>query len=340
MKKTRLSLTLAASALLLGCTYSTQAAGFVWNVANPAANPWNVAGNWNPNGVAGVADTNIFGVVGTSPTVGTINNVVSANTTVSALLYTNTAAANTAFHVTQIPAGVTLTVATNLSVSAPGVADAVATYAAMTDAGTLLVTGNTLNVQDNSNTVATALATLDLSALGNFVYAASNGTINVAGGTATRVGGVLLLAGGSNNITAGTINFGTGSGAQAGNGSSAIKLGAGTNNINVGTFNIINNKNSGTVSFQTANGGLRLRGVGGTDNDRATITIGNRNQTGTGTTTGNLSLNNHPVDIKAGTVTIASDLVTGGNSAVGTFSSIKASSMPRQLTSPPPAPPP
>jgi len=155
MKKlsSRLLLTIAALALVLGSTLPSQAAAFVWNVATPGLNNWNAPASWNlNNGVAGTADTNIFGAVGTSPNVTTINNVVSASTTISALLYTNTAASGTAFHVTQIPAGVTLTVSTNLSVSAPGAADAVATYAAMTDAGTLLVNGNTFNVQDNGST--------------------------------------------------------------------------------------------------------------------------------------------------------------------------------------------
>jgi autotransporter-associated beta strand protein len=186
-------------------------------------------------------------------------------------------------------------------------ADAYSTVVYLTGGGILVQNGTPVTIQNYGSTVSTALATLDMSGLTNFVYTNSGGTINVGSTGGNRSAGSLSLAGGSNYITVGTFNLGTGSGANAA--TSSLKLGAGTNIINVGAFNIVNNKNSATLNFQADTGGLRLRGVGGTDADRANFTIANRNQTGTGTATGTLALNGHPVDIKAGT------MIVGQNSA-------------------------
>ena len=129
-------------------------------------------------------------------------------------------------------------------------------------------------------------------------------------GSLTRLGGNLILAGVSNNITAANLNVGTSTSAQAGPLCTFV-LGAGTNIINAANINIANNKCSATVSFAAPTGGLRIRGVSGADTDRANITIGNRNQTGTGTCTGNALLSGGQVDIKAGTLTIGANPNTG-----------------------------
>src|SRR5581483_4301095 len=98
---------LSVSLLLLSS--SAHATTFMWNVASPGANNWNVNANWSPStGNPGSADTALFGAVGTAGSSSTINNVVSVNTTITALSYTNATAGT--WHVTQIPAGVTLTV--------------------------------------------------------------------------------------------------------------------------------------------------------------------------------------------------------------------------------------
>lgn len=297
-------------------TQLATAATFVWNVASPGANNWNVNGNWNPGtGNPGAADTALFGLTGTAADTLTINNVVSANTTVNALQFTNTTAG--AYHVTQIPSGVTLTVANNYTVGGIGNVDGLRTSSIFNGAGTLLVTAPTFIIGNNGLTTA-SYGTNDLSALSNFVYNAVSGTMLI-GWNQNRSAGVLILAAVSNSVTAGTITQGAGGSSNGGN--CDMALGPGTNIINVGTHNVIQQKANGSLKFATASGGLRLRGVGGTDNDRATMVVGLRNATGTGTTTGNVALNNHPVDMKLATLTVGQETANAAAvAAIGNFS--------------------
>jgi autotransporter-associated beta strand protein len=144
--------------------------------------------------------------------------------------------------------------------------------------------------------------------LSNFVYSASGGTLTVAGsGSDARGTGQLSLAGGSNTITVGTIQIGVASGNGPGTSFiDSLNLGAGSNIINVGTLNIAAGKiNNGKLQFLGSTGGLRLRGVGGTDTDRVTITLANRNNSGSGTVNGQVDFTGgHAVDVKANTITI------------------------------------
>src|SRR5262249_55222469 len=142
------------------------------------------------------------------------------------------------------------------------------------------------NASSQAGTVAGTNAILDLSGLSNFVYNASGGTLTVAGsGSDARGSGILRLAGVTNSITVGTISVATASG-NGGLGGS-IFLGSGTNVINVGTLNLSAGKvNPANLKFPGSTGGLRLRGVGGTDADRATFLLANRNNTGSGTPVG------------------------------------------------------
>ena len=167
--------------------------------------------------------------------------------------------------------------------------------------------GNT-TIRNNSVNAGTSLATLDLSGLSAFI-SGSNATFNVGGtGSEARSAGQLVLAAVSNNITVGTLNLQTTSGNGGNNGGAAnIRLGAGTNIINAGTINLVAGKVvSGTMSFQGATGGLRVRGgTGNTDNtSRATITICNRNSGGTGAMNGTADFIGHSVDIRAGTIAV------------------------------------
>jgi len=307
------SLILGAACLL---AIQSEAAVFLWNVSSPGANNWNVNANWSPaTGNPGSADTAIFGSIGTSPAANTINSVVSANTTVNTLQFTNTTSGQ--LHVVQIPTGVTLTVANNYTVGGMSTVDGLRTSAFMTGGGTLVVNAPTFIIGNQGSTQA-SLGTNDLSALSNFVYSASSATMLI-GWNQGRSAGMMVLAAASNNVTAGTITQGAGGSSNGGN--CDMQLGAGTNIINVGTHNVIQQKNNGSLRFATTTGGLRLRGVGGTDTDRATMTVGNRNATGTGTTTGNVSLNDHPVDMKLATLTVGSETANqSGVGAVGNFS--------------------
>src|SRR5690348_6801368 len=107
----RLLMGASVLAAAVAASQSSNAASFLWNVATPGANDWNVSANWSPNtGTPGAADTAIFGSIGTGFDSVTPNNVVSADTTVAGLSYTN--ATSGAWHVTQIPAPNKLTVTT------------------------------------------------------------------------------------------------------------------------------------------------------------------------------------------------------------------------------------
>ena len=303
---------------VLGVVQSSQAAQiFTWNQASVAANTWNVNANWSPNTASpGSTDAAIFATTGTSGSSATINNVVSVNTTITSLNYNQNGAS--AFHVTQIPTAVTLTVSGGVT-NGGLVLDGALTPTYFTGAGTFAVNGTTFNVVNFGNTGSAALATLDLSGLTNFIYTANSGILNIGEGnqaSANRPGAVFTLAGVSNNISAATINFMTLSGGNGGNGSSLINFGTGTNIINVGTFNIATRKNSGSVKFLGATGGLRIRGVSGNSDDtsRANITVGDVNgKTGTTQPNGKLLLAGagHPVDIKANTVLLGQ--ATGAN---------------------------
>ncbi len=281
--------------------FTANASGnFFWTNTTAGANAWNVAANWNPNGVASLADTNVFGTNGVQANSTTINSEVTASTSISTLQFTNILI-NT-WHVIQIPTGVTLTVTTNLTVGSPIASDTFTSSVAMLDAGTLQVLGNTLTIGNNGSGNATRSTILDLSHLSNFVYSANGGTITMA--TGNRSGADFKLANGSNFITAATWNDNTASSSSTASGN--ITLGAVTNIINVGTFNIAAQRGSSTVSFPAGNGGLRLRGTGGTDTDRATMALGNRSAGATsgGISTGMLSFNGHQVDMKLSTLTL------------------------------------
>jgi hypothetical protein len=298
----------------IALTQLAGAASYTWNVTS---GNWSTSTSWTPNTGAGgplATDSTIFGNNDTTTSPTTINNTVDAGFagTISSLTY-NSASTSPIYHVTQIPSGRTLIASGSVLVGGVNQSTPYITYAYMTGGGTFEATGTSFTVQNyGSASGANATAYLNLSNLNSFVYNNTSGTIGIGNnpGALTRLGGNLILAGVSNNITATTINLATSTAAQAGPLCTFV-LGAGTNIINVANFNIANNKNSGTVSFAAPTGGLRVRGVSGADTDRANITIGNRNQTGTGTCTGTMALNGSPLDIKAGTLTIGANPNTG-----------------------------
>jgi hypothetical protein len=93
MKTTLLRLrTLMLLSMFSAMAHLAGAATYVWNVASPAANNWNVPANWSPGtSASGPAstDTAVFNATGTSSSATTVNNVVSVNTTITSLSYTN-----------------------------------------------------------------------------------------------------------------------------------------------------------------------------------------------------------------------------------------------------------
>ena len=269
--------------LLVACAAQVaNATSYTWNVASPGANNWNVNANWSPStGNPGSSDTAIFGVTGTASAQTTINNIVSVNTPITALNYTNTSQ----WHVTQIPLNSTLTVSGATTVG--GFTNSAVTSAAMTGAGTFSANGN-LIIGNSGSSSGDSGTILDLSALTNFVCNASSGTI--AMGLGNRSGANFKLAN-TNVITVGTWNANATTTSSSASGT--LTLGAATNIINVGTFNISAQRGSCTVQFPGSGSVLRLRGTGGTDSDRCTMTIANRNPSGSvsaGGNTGTLNL--------------------------------------------------
>ena len=273
--KTLIKAILALVSTILLC-HSTRAASYLWNVASPGANNWNVNANWLPGtGNPGSADAAVFGTTGTSPDALTVNNVVSVNTTVTSLTYTNTGVG--AWHVTQIPAGTTLTV--NGATVMGNTANSAVTTVAFTDGGTLWLNGN-LTMGNVGATITTS--TVDFSGLSNFVYNAGSGTILAGAGTRSMV--AWKLAAVSNSITAATINDNSLN--VSSSGTANTTLGAGTNIFNVGSFNIGFGRGRTTVSFPVGStgGGLRIRGSAGTDASVCNMTLGNHNTSGSGST--------------------------------------------------------
>jgi autotransporter-associated beta strand protein len=238
-----------------------------------------------------------------------VNSVVSVNTTNAALSYTNTTSGQ--WHVTDIPAGVTLT-ATNVTMGGL-TGSSLVTDVAMTDGGTFRVAGN-LTVGSGGST-PNATSVLDLSGLSNFVYSASSGTITL--GTANYSLANVKLAAASNNITAATVNDNLLAGSSSS--TTTFILGSGTNIFNIGAFNMAAGRNTTTLSFPAGStGGLRIRGTNGTDTAPfCAMTLGNHNNSGGSgsTASGTLSLNGHPVDIRLGTLTLGRD---SNSSATGT----------------------
>ena len=323
MKTASLRLLLVLCSLALP-RFADAATTFLWNVASPGANNWNIDANWLPGvGNPGSTDTAVFGTLGTVANSTTVNNVVSVNTAVTSLQYTNPVGFT--WHVTQLADGVTLSTSGNVIVgssllNAPQ--DSATNSTAIVGNGTFQATGNNFLIGYQGSSALNSGTVLDLSGLTNFVYNASAGIIGI--GISNRSTANLILAAGSNYVTVGTINQDTGSSSSSGT-AGALRLGAGTNIINATTINVAAGRTAGSINFFTGTGGLRLRGVAGGDNDRVTtMLLGNRNTgaTGGGTTTGTVSWNSHPVDAKIATLTLGQETsaANGGLIGIGNFS--------------------
>ena len=140
---------------------------------------------------------------------------------------------------------------------------------------------------------------LDLSNLGFFQFNGGSGG-SIVLGSGSRGQGTLILSNTGNLITATNITLGVSSGNNASNGT--IVLGTGTNTINADTITLGGVKGGGGIQFASSTAGtLKLRGSGGTDTDRANITIGLRNSQGTPVASG-INLGTHVVDMKVGTL--------------------------------------
>lgn len=277
---------------------TAKASTYVWNVSVPGLNDWNVPGNWNLNNgnSPGPGDAAVFGYVGTNTTEA-VNNIVSVNTTIGSLTYTNTA--TNSWHVTDIQPGVTLTVTNTLIVG--GMTNfPIITSVGFVDAGTLSVGGSLTVGNNGGSTSADQNTTLDMSGLSNFVYNASNATFSI--GLGNRSAANFKFAAASNFVQVATWNADATSSSSGVSG--AVTLGAGTNTIWVNSLNTADNRDSCTIEFPSTGGGLMMRGVGG-DPARTTLVMGNRNEnTSGGNDTAVMNFNGNAVDMKFGTITL------------------------------------
>jgi autotransporter-associated beta strand protein len=243
--------------------HSATAAIITWSGGSGSSNDnWSTAENWDAGLPAG--NDVVFAATdatGTTGPLGTVNNLVDANTTVTSLKYTNLE--TTGYHTTQIPSGVTLTVnggGTNIEVQSPTTGTDDVVYATILGDGTLSAnnTAATLYVSQgvlptSAAGSATRRATLDLSGLGQF--SAVLGQI-VVGRQATtslpnRAQGTLKLA--RNN----TLDLRSNPGILIGQIASSNGTGQ-AQVLELGTTNTILSNNGITVGSRKGNGVLRF----------------------------------------------------------------------------------
>src|SRR5215469_6420415 len=84
-------LSLLAVSVVFSLSHLANAASFFWTGASGVDTNWSTPANWSANsGSPGSADTAVFTATNTSGTSTTVNNAVTVNTTITALINTNT----------------------------------------------------------------------------------------------------------------------------------------------------------------------------------------------------------------------------------------------------------
>jgi len=282
-------------------------------IGGGANSNWSTVANWSP-AVSPVGTDVMFDNTATNKNTAT-NNIVDANMTISSLSYTNS---GNGYHVTQIGAGVTLTVdgsttpANALFVGRTATETATTyTYVKMIGGGNLAInaaraTGLVTKNSDNQH----GEARLDVSGLGVCSITVSNLVI----GRLDRASGFVTLATngvGSNCIVAARLGVGDSEGGANGDASE----------LNLGRINVLNvdsigvgaaapggyNQNSGTMRFQVGmtNGTVVIRGSSG-GSSRADLTIGGHGGTKTVRNIGgNVPFTNGTVDAMLGNFVLA-----------------------------------
>ena len=302
---------------VLSASHFAGATIYIWT--NSVASIWSGTTNWTPNGSPGTspADSCIF--TNTLVASNTVNNTVDSSLTISSLSYfwkTPLAQANNWLG-TQIPSGGILSV-TNLTIgSTSSAVNTVSNSVGFFGAGTLNVLGS-LNVGINGSSSADSGSWLDLSHLSNFVFNAVGGTINI--GMNNRSAANFNLAA-TNNILAGTLNLNSSSVSSSASGTTF--LGTVANIFQAGTINLAGNRNSSTLKFQGATGGLYVRGNSGSSSRTEMIIMNRQNVTTGSSSLGNMSLNGHSVDMLIDVLNVAQNNdynVSGTDTAGGTLS--------------------
>jgi fibronectin-binding autotransporter adhesin len=311
-----------ASLLVAVSAFPAHANVELWNAVPgvSATTNWSDSFNWLTISGVGAPGPNgndlVFGDTGAVGAGGEVTSVVDQNLlNPLSMLFTN-GSAGVPYHTIHVPAGVSVTNANNLVVGRQNLpANNYVVNAVWFGAGSLVQNGVTMTIANSSTTAGVGfLPTLDLSGLSNFV-ASGLGTLNIAGsGSESRGAGQLNLAATSFlRVTNLTMNTHSGNNSPAG---STLNLGVTTNTIY--TTNVVVGQTKGNTSriqFFGSTGSLLMRGLTGADSDRGvSVLLGDRNNTGSGTTGGQLLFNGHPVDIKATSMVVGRDRSGSGGS--------------------------
>ncbi|MBP6602574.1 MAG: autotransporter-associated beta strand repeat-containing protein [Verrucomicrobiales bacterium] len=147
--------------------------------------------------------------------------------------------------------------------------------------GTLQVNGGDIQIGGGDTSAVSAAQTVDMSGLGNFLFVNSLKSFSVGGRTdnasaAVTGSGTLFLAK-TNSITASTFGISPYGNGNSSSNSGTVHLGQ-TNTINANSVVIGGLKTTALLDFQTlTNPILKIRGTGGTDSNRAVMTVGANN---------------------------------------------------------------
>lgn len=197
-----------------------------------------------------------------------------------------------------------------------------------TGAGTLTIgaageaTNLNVSLGGNVTTNVSNGATWDMSGLSTFYANVGTGTFRVgdltnSGGTATK-GSTLTLAADSTILATTLVVASPDSGVTE-----VLKLGSGTNIINATTINIggdSTNRSSGSLSFNTGTGTLKIRSLADPVSGRATLNVANIGNSTGANPIGTFDTTGHTADLLLGTLTVASRTAANNGSATGTFS--------------------
>ena len=249
-----------------------------------------------------------FGASATTPNVGTLDLSAASATFGGACVVQTTNAAAT--NVITLGSGQTLQLNGAVTVGVNPSANTTTTLAA-TGAGTLSIgtsvipTANNLLIGNgNLSSSFNNAAILDLSGLTNFYANLGSGTFRLGslGNTPGSVATAILAA--TNTIQATLLTVG---GADSGV-TQTLRLGSGTNVLNVTTLSVVGSgsgdgRASGTLNFNTANGGLQVRGLAG-GSARADLNVGNMAMNSSATPTGLFDVTGHSADLRFGSMNI------------------------------------
>lgn len=205
------------------------------------------------------------------------------------------------------------------------------TYTISGNGGALTVTSPNFLISAGVSTSASALTAVNLSSLSSFIYNRASGRFDVGGTTdfssAGTTGAATLTLAATNTITALSLNIAHYTTGINSLNSGTVHLGQ-TNTINASTINVGSSKTTALLDFQNLIAPtLKIRGTGGTDTDRAQITVG-ANDSGITAAVSTFDLTNggtiaSTLDAKVSTLRIGQNNRnnTGlGQAATGTFS--------------------